>query len=134
MAPVWRVRALVAGQLNASELAGSRRRGTEAAFNKSPRRMSLWWRGYNRNDQLHVIVEAAPPISGKARTEAMNSLVPGNLVGTFSMGNSCGGAGNALLWSVSWKRCNSTAGDSARKFYLLRISRAERIRARLFGK
>jgi hypothetical protein len=76
MAPVWRVRALVAGRLNASELAAVVA-GAEPAFNKSPRRMSLWWLVCNRNDRLHVIVEAASLISERARSGAMNSLRQG---------------------------------------------------------
>src|ERR1700730_18660046 len=84
MAPVWRVRALAAGRLNASELAAVVA-GTEPAFNKSPRRMSLSGLVYNRNDQLHVIVEAASLLSERARSGAMNSLWQGIWQGFFQI-------------------------------------------------
>ena len=91
MAPVWRVRALVAGRLNASELAAVVV-GTEPAFNKSPRRMSLWWLVYNRNDQLHGLVEAASLISERAQAGAMNSLRQGIWQRIFRISGQSGAA------------------------------------------
>jgi len=66
--------------------------GTEAAFNKSSQRMSLWLLVCNRNDQLHVIVDAASLLSERARAGAMNSLWQGIWQRIFRISSQSGAA------------------------------------------